>query len=109
MYERKYVTQMLDYYDEGFVSGVIYRDPQSTNPDRDYLESHLAIKEVNEKEGRWELCIEQSTFVSDDFEALEKKLIKWAREEGYEDELPKEGFGKLVIDSTEKEKANEHV
>jgi hypothetical protein len=55
------------------------------------------------------LCIERSTFVSDDFEELEKKLIKWAREEGYEDELPKEGFGKLVIDSTEKEKTNEHV
>ena len=47
MYERKYVTQMLDYYDEGFVSGVIYRAPQSTKPYRDYLESHLAIKEVN--------------------------------------------------------------
>tara|TARA_R110000851_G_C12826910_1_gene540235 strand:- start:294 stop:617 length:324 start_codon:yes stop_codon:yes gene_type:complete len=106
MYERKYVTQMLDYDDEELLlSGVIYRDPQSWNPDRDYLESNLCIKEVNEKEGRWELCIERSTFVSDDFEELEKKLIKWARKEGYKDELPKEGFGKLVIDSTEKGKS----
>ena len=107
MFERKYVTQMLDYDTDDlgedlFLSGVIYRDPQSWNPDRHYLESHLCIKEVNEKEGRWELCIERSTFVSDDFEELEKKLIKWARKEGYKDELPKEGFGKLVIDSTEK-------
>ena len=105
MYERKYVTEMLDYYNEGFVSGVIYRDPQRTYPDWDYLDANLCIKEVNEKEGRWELCVEQSTFVSDDFETLEKKLIKWAREEGYKDELPKEGFGKLVIDSTEKGKS----
>jgi len=55
MFERRYVTQMLDYYNDGFVSGVIYQDPQKDHKVVAFAIRHICGSHASfyKKNNRW--------------------------------------------------------
>ncbi len=91
-YTRKYVTLKNDYYEDDpdnaskTITGVVYFE--GAEPSELFYEN-LNIEEVNLTDprydtGRWMLLLGNACWVDDDFEKLERLLLEWAGDEGYE-------------------------
>ena len=87
MLKRFYCTDWP--HDRYLTSGVVYGE--SADQLSPYLEENLNIEEVNHPDGRWSLELGNESWVSDNFEELEKLLLTWARDEGYD--VPSDGCG----------------
>jgi hypothetical protein len=94
-------TDLVDCSDRYSTAGVVYGE--SAGQLSPYLEENLNIEEVNHPDGRWSLVLGNESWVSDNFEELEKILLAWARDEKYD--VPADGYGPFDLEKALHEEA----